>query len=174
MLAVHLFNQAGYSLLFDFFIHQSDQQLLQQLDNNQYTDAELFELKVPLNMPYITNWSSYERVDGEIELNGIYYNYVKRKVYNDTLYLMCLPNKNKTRLSSARNEYAAKAQDAPADQKNSGATVKKQVAGEYRQPVMQFSLDAPLMVNAAQNNRPASHINHPYIDEQLHPPQIQS
>ena len=123
-------------------------------------------------MPYITNWSNYERVDGEMEVNGIYYNYVKRKVYNDTLYLMCVPNKNKTRLSSARNEYAANTQDAPANQKNSGASLKKHPgASEYRQPVMQFSIAAPLMVIAPHHNRPASHIIHPYIDEQLRPPQ---
>jgi hypothetical protein len=170
---VHLFNLAGYSLLFDFFIHQSDQQLIQQLDKNQYTDAELFEVKVPLNMPYITNFSDYERVDGEMEVNGIYYNYVKRKVYNDTLYLMCLPNKNKTRLSAARNEYAATAQDAPAEQK--GASLKKHPgAGEYRQPVMLFSIVAPFMVKAPHNNRPSSSIIHPYIDDQLHPPRRSS
>ena len=124
-------------------------------------------------MPYITNLSNYERVDGEMEVNGIYYNYVKRKVYNDTLYLMCLPNKNKTRLSSARNEYAANTQDAPANPKNSGASFKKHPGtSEYRQPVMQFSITAPLMVIAPHNNRPASPIIHPYIDEQLHPPQV--
>ena len=123
-------------------------------------------------MPYITNWSNYERVDGEMEVNGIYYNYVKRKVYNDTLYLMCVPNKNKTRLSSARNEYAANTQDAPANQKNAGASFKKHPgSSEYRQPAMQFSIAAPLMVIAPHNTHPASHIIHPYIDEQLRPPQ---
>ncbi|HUP12590.1 MAG TPA: hypothetical protein VM187_10270 [Niastella sp.] len=133
LLTIHLFNLAGYTLLFDYFIQQSDQQLIQQLEAHQYNDHELIEVKIALHTPYLSSWSHYEQVNGEAEVNGIYYTYVKRKVHNDTLFLLCVPNKNKTQLNAARIEYANNVQDVPASTKN---TLKKNPAGfEYQQPV---------------------------------------
>lgn len=79
-------------------------QLEASLDNNQFDDAQLVELKVPINLPYQTNWSDFQRCDGEIEIEGILYKYVKRKVANDTLYLMCIPNTKIMRLETVKND----------------------------------------------------------------------
>ena len=80
-------------------------QLEAKLDKNLYNEAQLIELKVPMNLPYQTNWSAYQRYDGEIEVDGIMYKYVKRKVANDTLYLMCIPNTKKMNLETAKNDF---------------------------------------------------------------------
>ncbi len=69
--------------------------LEKQLDANLYSEDDLIELKLAINLPYQTNSADYERYDGEVEYDGVIYKYVKRKVYNDTLYLKCLPNVNK-------------------------------------------------------------------------------
>jgi len=98
----------GYSFFFDYFIHQADDETVQQLDSNNYNEDELIEIKVPLYLPYYSNLGEYERYDGQIELNGMHYNFVKRKVVNDTLYMLCLPNHVKTELYKAKNEFAAK------------------------------------------------------------------
>lgn len=62
-------------------------------------------MRVTLNLPYQTNWTDFERVDGEIEINGIHYKYVKRKVQNGQLVLLCLPNEAKMRLQTARDDF---------------------------------------------------------------------
>ena len=79
--------------------------LEQRLNNSEYDESQLIEIKVPLKLPYQTNWKEFERFDGEIEVNGIHYKYVKRAVYNDSLVLLCLPNEGKMRLQSARDEF---------------------------------------------------------------------
>ncbi len=107
-ITVYLFNLVGYSILFDYLIHQTNEHTVQELDKGNYNESELMEIKVALNLPYYTSWNDYERYDGEIELNGIQYNFVKRKVLNDTLYLLCLPNHVKTELHKAKNEFVAK------------------------------------------------------------------
>lgn len=84
---------------------KSDSHLEAQLDKNLYDESHLLELKIPVNLPYQISWSSFERYDGEIELNGILYKYVKRKVNNDTLYLMCIPNQQKMELQTAKNDF---------------------------------------------------------------------
>ncbi len=119
MVGIHVFNMGGYSILFDFLIRHSSVQMIQQLDDHQYEESELIELKIHLPLPYNANWPEYERIDGEIEFNGLAYNYVKRKVWKDTLYLLCIPNTGKMEMSGAKTAYAQKAADTPGDQNRS-------------------------------------------------------
>ena len=69
--------------MFQYLVVRSDTKLVQQLDDNHYNSKDLVEIKIPLNSPYITNTKGYERYDGSIELKGVQYNFVKRKIYND-------------------------------------------------------------------------------------------
>lgn len=81
-------------------------QMAASLDKQAFCNAGLFEIKIPLNLPYFNNSQSFERYDGSIEVRGLHYNYVERKVVNDTLILHCLPNAAQNKLAAAQNEYA--------------------------------------------------------------------
>ena len=105
LLCILLFNWFGYRILSDYYEKQANLALEQKFDNSDYDERQLIEIKVPLKMPYQTNWKEFERFDGEIEVNGIHYKYVKRAVYNDSLILLCLPNEDKMKLLSARDEF---------------------------------------------------------------------
>ena len=100
LVSVLLFNWFGYRVLTDIIEHQADLVLEQRLDNSDYDESQLIEIKVPIELPYQTNWKEFERVDGEIEVDGIHYKYVKRKIVNGELVLLCLPNKSKTESKS--------------------------------------------------------------------------
>lgn len=141
-LAVYLVNLTGYSLLFSYFINSTDEQMVEQLDNGSYDEASLTEIKVAVNLPYTTS-NKYERWDGTVELNGTHYNYVKRKIHNDTLYLLCIPNQTKTALSKAKSDYAANLNDnAPSsndkDQKSSFAK-KNVIENDYDQYTAEYN-----------------------------------
>lgn len=99
------FNWFGYRLYYDYLQHKTNENLEALIDNNSYDESQLMELKIPIHLPYQTSWTSYQRYDGEIKLNGTIYKYVKRKLSNDTLYLMCIPNSNKMRLETAKNDF---------------------------------------------------------------------
>jgi hypothetical protein len=88
----------------EYLQHRADRQLENQLDHNIYDETQLVEIKIPLNLPYQSNWAGYQRYDGALELGGVLYQYVKRKVSNDTLYLLCIPNMQKMHLETAKNE----------------------------------------------------------------------
>ena len=111
LLLVHFFNLAGYTFLFGYLGQQSTEHITRQIEQHQYDDAELVEIRIPLNLPYITSWGSYERIDGEITINGSHHNYVKRKVSGDTLYLLCLPNRDKDELQVAKSNFGTDAND---------------------------------------------------------------
>lgn len=116
-------------------MRQSDVRLEQQLDKNIYSEKELIEVKVPLNTPYISNSPGFERYNGAIEVNGVHYNYVKRKIYNDTLYLLCIRNTQKTQLCITKNNFQQLAAGVPCDKKNNDVNTKKfNITDEYNFP----------------------------------------
>ena len=145
LLGVHSFNTCGYQLFFSFAENVADRQMVASLDENKYNESDLMEIRLPLNIPYTTNWKDYERCDGNIVLNGIHYNYVKRIVYNDTMRLYCIPNQQKTELFNTRNEYAKQATDLPAGKKSDQSTTKKNGLDEYKGG--SFSHDFRTLVN---------------------------
>ena len=122
LLGTLLFNWFGYQLLTDYLQYHADEKLEARLDNDDYDEAHLIELKIPVSLPYQTNWDDFERFKGEIEIDGIHYKYVKRKVYNDSLILLCLPNEGKMQIENARENFFKLVNDLQASksQKNNG------------------------------------------------------
>jgi hypothetical protein len=99
-----LFNWCGYRWVINLVQQEADAKLEARLDRDDYDESQLIEIKVPVNMPYQSDWAGFERYDGEIEVNGIHYKYVKRKVQDGQLVLKCIPNHDKQRLESAKDD----------------------------------------------------------------------
>ena len=116
------FNWLGYRLFMNLLEKQASYSLQQQLDTEQYDNSNLVEVKIPVNLPYLSNWSSFENFQGETEINGIHYKYVKRKLVNDTLILLCIPNTHKNELRTAQSDFFKQVNDLPNNSKknNSG------------------------------------------------------
>jgi len=103
LISLLLFNWYGYRFVINYLQKKADGQLQARLDVNDYSEAELLEIKIPLNMPYQNSSSSFERHYGEINLDGKVYTYVKRKVENGYLVLKCIPNNVKEEIKKAGN-----------------------------------------------------------------------
>lgn len=102
-------------MLFYYAQQHADVQLEASLDKEVYDSNDLITLKVPLSLPYQRAWSDWERIDGEIKVNGTIYKYVKRKVEDGILVLLCLPNHNKMRLESAKGDFFKNVNDLAAN-----------------------------------------------------------
>jgi hypothetical protein len=135
LLIIFLFNWFGYRLLSDYLQHQADTRLESQLDQHQYDEASLIEIRVPLNMPYQSISSDFERYDGEIEFNGIHYKYVKRKIDKGELVLLCLPNEGRMRLQNARDEFFKLVNDL---QQHSSQNKNSTPASSIKSPVTEY------------------------------------
>ena len=105
LIAILFFNWYGYRIVTNILTQDSDKQLEARLDNNQYDESSLIEIRVALNVPYQNNQAEFERHYGEIEVNGKYYTYVKRKIDNGFLVLKCIQNYYKEKIKAAGNEY---------------------------------------------------------------------
>lgn len=122
LLGMLLFNWGGHRLLTDYLETQADQQLQAELDRDQYNEADLIRIKVNAPLPYGASTEQYERVNGQIEIKGISYTYVKRRFYRDSLELLCIPNTVKTGIQNARDEFFRLANDFIAGSASKKAT----------------------------------------------------
>ncbi|MGN6435344.1 MAG: hypothetical protein ACTHMM_02380 [Agriterribacter sp.] len=124
LILIFLFNLFGYKVLLHYWEQEESLKLLAKLDQQQYNKEDLVEVKIPLNLPYHNNWKEFERFDGEIDIDGMHYRYVMRKVYNDSLILLCIPNEIKTKMQTARDQFFSLVNDLQksSGQKKSGDT----------------------------------------------------
>jgi hypothetical protein len=106
LLGILCFNWVGYRWLNDYLAGRANSSLEAQLDDSQYDESQLIMLKVPAtHLSYYNSSNKFERVDGEIEINGVQYKYVKRRLYNDSVELFCIPNHTAMRLQTAKDEF---------------------------------------------------------------------
>jgi hypothetical protein len=111
-MGILLFNWCGYRLLTSWLETRSDRQLEARLDDNAYDESQLFSIKIPAtNLSYYNPSTEFERVDGQIEIGGIQYKYVKRRLFNDSLEMLCIPNHAAMSLRTAKNDYFQFAND---------------------------------------------------------------
>lgn len=144
-LALFLFNIIGYRVVFYFAQKQDDIALETSLDRAEYNESELITIKVPISLPYQTNWKDFERVDGEISFDGKIYKYVKRKVEDGQLVLLCLPDEHKMRLQTARDDFFRLASDLNSSNssKKSGSTISfNNVLSDFEKQQDQWSAAA--------------------------------
>ena len=135
LLALLLFNCIGYRYVLNYLEKKSSVNLNKAIEKNNYSEDDLVEIKVPLNNPYISD-HNYEDAYGETTVKGKSYQYVKKKISENTLYLMCLPNEEKAALATTKNNLGGThAQSAPNknSQKNPVQHIIKAPQTEYLQ-----------------------------------------
>lgn len=136
-----LFNYVGYRFVIDYAIQQERAHTSNRLNLKWYNDDELITIKAPINLPYYASSETFEQVWGSAEVDGVVYHFVKRRVYNDSLELLCLPDASKQRLQSVKNEITRLATDAAGNSHRKNTSTIKIILPEYCQLQHQFFFD---------------------------------
>lgn len=116
-----------------------------KLDNKEYDESQLIEIKVALNVPYQNDQSEFERHYGEMEVDGKYYTYVKRKIENGYLILKCIPNSDKEKIKAAGSDFFKMANGLDGNQpekKQSNSNFAKNFWSEYDDRETDYTIDA--------------------------------
>ena len=125
----------GYNFTIYYLQQQQTQVIQQKLNNTLYDEASLIEITVPLSLPYYNNWTEFERYDGQIEVDGITYTFVKRKIQDGQLILKCLPNNDQQKIKKQVSDWFAGAngfKNQPNDKNDSPfKNVTKTISSEY-------------------------------------------
>ena len=176
LLMLLVFNTIGYKLWFSVAMQNADHSLEASLDKNNYNEQDLFTLKVPINVPYQNISTSFERIDGEITVNGETYKYVQRKVENDTLFLQCIRHTEKINLQQKSNDYFGKVNDVAGNNdskkmpgKSSG--ILKFSLSDFTNDIAQYKCVSFLAEGAVYSTRPFINSGSTHLQQLIKPPQ---
>ncbi|MFC4231838.1 hypothetical protein ACFOW1_08045 [Parasediminibacterium paludis] len=153
-------------------LQQADEHLEAALDNKTYNEADLFLVKIPINLPYQTNWSGYERVDGEVTVAGETYKYVQRKVEKDTMYLQCIRHTERNTIAQKANDYLSKTTDVANhnNSKKTNNTAAKFAAEEFVNHIIEWQILA--IANGKTYNATVHNITtNTHLQQLIRPPQ---
>jgi len=118
LISLLLFNIVGYQGLFIGLAYHHDQKIERFVDLDQF-EGELTTLKVPIALPYPSENTSFERADRKFEFQGEHYRFVKQKLANDTLVIVCYKDHQRKQLASAFSEVVKTLADQNSDQPQS-------------------------------------------------------
>jgi len=171
LLIIFAFNIIGYRLVFNLLESSADATFTAKIDAGRYNEKELITVRVPINMPYLSNPKDFERVDGEVTVSGQVYKYVMRKVERDTMTLLCLPHHEKTQLQNKANEFAGKVNDLPSNDNNKKAEVFKQLTADYDITYAAASISS-VNVQAVSNLYRDTKLSQQFLPVNGQPPEI--
>lgn len=123
LILLHLLNVVGYYGIFFGLKVLNDSRVNADLDRNMYAGSEAMTLRIPFSLPYSSNQENYERIDGKFEYEGRIYRIVKQKLYNDTLYVVCVNDQMGKILEDSFVELAQSITGTSTDTKPSGKPV---------------------------------------------------
>jgi hypothetical protein len=154
LIGILFFNWYGYQLLSTYWQQRAEHRLEARLDRHDYDDAQLTCIKIPLTtLSYYNGSSVFERVDGQVDLNGVHYNYVKRRIFRDSLELLCIPNTTVTSLQKVRNDFFRQVNDLQQQnqgKKNSSSTIKD-FSKDYTPTAMDIVVPAQAALTPVRN-----------------------
>jgi hypothetical protein len=144
LLSLLLFNMVGYRFVFTMLDNVAAEKQDARIDAGNYDEANLIEVRVPLNMPYQERVTEFERHYGEITVNGIVYTYVKMKVDNNELILKCIPDVNRQQIKNSENSLAKanSSQDMEHNGKKQHNSFSKNVISDYDNKDQTYNLQA--------------------------------
>lgn len=104
LVVLFIFNITGHYFVQQYLFEKADEKLSLALDGKKYSENQLIEIKVALNLPYYQN-TNFQRQDGHITIAGLEYNFVERKIENGYLILRCIPNHQKQEIKKLSTQY---------------------------------------------------------------------
>jgi hypothetical protein len=135
LMGMLFFNWYGYQLLSSYWQDRAERRLEARLDQNNYDESALISFKIPITtLDYYNSSPVFERVNGQIEIAGVRYQYVKQRIYQGSLEVLCIPNMASMQLKSASNDFFRQVNDLQQQnqgKKNSAHPVKD-ISKDYR------------------------------------------
>jgi hypothetical protein len=135
ILVILLFNWVGYQIYTSIEENRANNGLIAKLNKDEFSSSDLISIKIPApNLSGYANERSFERVNGQVEIQGIVYNYVKWRFVNGSIELLCIPNRQVNLLRSAGEDFFRLVSDIQSGQtkkNNQHGASHKNFNGEY-------------------------------------------
>lgn len=104
-LIVFLLNVLGYYGILLGIKELSGGRMAKRLETEMYDLGGNLTIKVPLAIPFETTAEHFEGDGGQFEMDGQVFRVMKKRHYNDTLYIVCIKDDRTTRINSALEDH---------------------------------------------------------------------
>ena len=101
----------GYKAFYFYQIQKADLRLESKILASDLSSEKLITIKIPLNLPYLTDWADYQSMEGEVVYKKETYRYIKKKITRDTAFLICVDHHEKSKLQKNSDEFFNKVND---------------------------------------------------------------
>lgn len=166
-----LYNFAGPLIIRQYLAYRTEKHFNEQTSKGLYYLGDLTEVVIPVELPGIADWVDYEDISGQIQFQNNRYNYVKMKLTQHAMYLLCVPNYEETRLNSQNIISAKKVKEVPVPKKDHTPTFKVTLLGEFQLAAQDFCFIAPIKSNKAPLGRSVESLFKNDLDVPDRPPQ---
>ena len=176
LLFILLFNMVGYRAWFYYAEQKWDATMESRLDKDQYNESELVSLSVPLCNPYQSEQTAFERVSGEINFQGKTYKFVKRRISDGNLVLLCIPDIRKMVLKKAKSDYGNDVNDLTSNSKNPSrsGTQKSLNCSDYIDQFQNFQISKFANLQIVYKTFHQQGFTDPHIVAPAKPPQFRA
>jgi hypothetical protein len=100
-----LFTWGGYRPLLHYLQQANETAITNAIADEQFS-AELVSIKVATQLPpYAADSRSFEWIKGEVEVAGHYYQYVKRRIFKDSIEYLCIADQGRKQIENARENF---------------------------------------------------------------------
>jgi hypothetical protein len=155
MLVLLLYNAVGYFLVFHVRQQIAQQEFEDFINNGNYSDEDLTLFKIPIQEYYESTGKDFHRVAGDLEYNGKFYEKVKERLQNDTIYIYCLNNEKEEELLAQLSDHI---QTHLVDSKNKQSKPEKSAIDLLKEYLPKTSITMlPVsfsILTSEENNRP--------------------
>jgi len=131
--------------LYQYQVYRSGKLFNEQIAKSSYKLDDLFEVKLPVKMGAVQDWTEYAYVNGQVQFKNNSYNYVKLKITRDTVFLMCIPNYETTRLYNENIINARKIADVPFSKKGHVPLIKADGVSVYNYQICYYRFVMPVI-----------------------------
>jgi len=131
LILVLAINWLGFDLVVAIMNHTITASAQRHIDAGKYDRTALIEIKVPVDLPYTTDWTEFQQTSGSFEHNGVAYNFVELKFEKGYMIYHCLPNEKGTALTQAEKQFFADAHDIEKPEGHQKQGSKKSAAKKW-------------------------------------------
>ncbi len=170
LIGLLLFNMMGFYGILEALRYSNKVSLLSKLDAERYDAAQTQLIKVPFSLPYSVDQTDYQRVNGDFQHLGNHYRLVKQRVANDTLYIVCILDRQAKKIDNAITEFVKTFKDDMNQSQHSGKMTLS-FAKDYL--IKPFSFDAgTTSVSVTQSPLHPADLESAFVASITHPPQL--
>lgn len=99
-------NISGYYSFMVMVKGQLTGRILEKIQSGVNEPGGNMIIKMPLSLPYSVDSKEYEPVRGQISYEGVIYQFVKQRLYKDTLYVVCVIDHQTTEANNKIKDYS--------------------------------------------------------------------